>query len=161
VGNVTDGPDVNLFDLDWTVVGRADQLDGNADILGNYYDTTNFYVVVGRQESVVTVNLERNFARLTGTLVLIAYWDGFETMVFKIEGDGATIYERTYKSEKYDEHVGLDASPVEVDINVSGVAVLKISYTGADDVDDKPGERPGNYTKSDVGLVDFAVHRAG
>jgi RNA polymerase sigma-70 factor (ECF subfamily) len=159
-GSVTDGPDVNLFDLDWSVNGRLDQLDGSTDIIGNYYDTENFYIVVGRRETVVTVNLDGNFASLTGTLVLIAYWDGFETMVFKIEGDGETIYERFYKSEKYDEHVGLDTFPVDVDIDVSGISELRISYIGADDVVDKPGERPGNYTKSDVGLVVFVVHRA-
>ena len=86
----------------------------------------------------------------------MTYYNGSETTVFTIIGDGEVLYEHRFSPVDFTEILGKlpadEWQPIAFDIDISGVDVLTIKYYGTNDY------VRGNYTISDLGLVDFLLH---
>ena len=132
-------------------------------MFGNTFETSNVYKASSPSPNYALVPTNGNYSRLTGRLVLMEYSTGIETVMFRIVGDGITLYEQTYKTtgDRIGSREGLESLPVDVDIDISGIDVLQIQcYTMRDEVWRGAFSTIGsNFTMASIGMVDFTVHQ--
>ena len=157
-----------LFDISWRRQTSGTSFrhlrDGGSDMFGNGYSTSNLYSASARSRSYALISLNGEFSRLTGTVMLMGYGNGRETVMFRIVGDGSTLFEQTYKNtgDRNSSREGLESTPVGVDIDITGVDVLQIQvYTMGDMVWNigLVGGIATNYTIAYIGMADFTVHQ--
>ena len=153
-----------LLNLSWRRTTPSSSIikrSGASDVFGNPFESANFYSVNTSSGSYTLIPLNANYSRLSGRLCLLTYSQGIETVMFRIVGDGITLYEYSYKttSEQLGSREGMESSPISVDVDISGVDLIQIqAYTMNDGVfRGVLSAISQNFTIAHLGMVDFVV----
>lgn len=129
---------------------------------GVVHDSGNTYCLsesgIADANDDISVDLNGQYTTLTGLTGILTYTNGSETVRFTIRGDGQVLYQRDYTGIDYGQLAASDYATESINLDVSGVDLLTISFYGLNDATEELfGLSYGNTTIVDLALIDFEV----